>query len=69
VIAARSFMAAHACALDRRRFELLFDGGEFVSVPYVPIATPKEATGMAPSMACASTTSCLLRGADEPTLP
>jgi hypothetical protein len=26
--AARSFMAAHARLLDRRRFELLFDGGE-----------------------------------------
>jgi len=28
VSAARSFMAAHARALDRRRFELLFDGGD-----------------------------------------
>jgi hypothetical protein len=28
VIAARSFMAGHARVLDRRRFELLFDGGD-----------------------------------------
>ena len=28
VSAARSFMAAHARALDRRRFELLFEGGD-----------------------------------------
>jgi hypothetical protein len=28
LIAARSFMASHARVLDRRRFELLFDGGD-----------------------------------------
>jgi hypothetical protein len=28
IAAARSFMAAHARTLDRRRFELLFDGGD-----------------------------------------
>ena len=54
--AARQFMAGHARLLDRRRFELLFAGGDperVLAALRVRTAIPTAATGTASNQTCA----------------